>query len=103
MKKESVNPVEALLDPNNHDNIVLYDDNDKPFEFEQIAIIPIEERTYAILTPVEGVPGIEEDDAFVFEIIENKEDYFLQLVENNDLINDVFDRYNNLLEEAKGN
>ena len=57
MKEEKqLNPIEQILDENNIDNIVLYNENDEPFEFEQIAIIPLEDgekqSLYAILLPV---------------------------------------------------
>ena len=47
-EKKVVNAIDALLDENNTDNVTIYDENDKPYEFEQIAIIPHKERLFAI-------------------------------------------------------
>ena len=49
MEEKTVNAIDALFDENNTDNIVLYNEKEEPVEFEQIAIIPIEENVYAIL------------------------------------------------------
>lgn len=38
-----MDPIEMLLDENCSENIVLYGENGKPMEFEQIALIPLEE------------------------------------------------------------
>ena len=47
------NPIEQILDENNMENVVLYDTDNKPIEFEQVAVIPLEndELLYAILIP----------------------------------------------------
>ena len=71
MKEEKeLNPIEQILDENNVDNIVLYNEKDEPFEFEQIAIIPLEngdkQDLYSILLPVTPLAGISEDEAVVF-------------------------------------
>ena len=50
MKEKSA--IEKLLDENNNENIVLFDENDNATEFEQVALIPLEDKTYAILKPV---------------------------------------------------
>lgn len=96
-EKEKIDPIQMLLDPDNYDNIVLYDDKDKPVEFEQIAIIPIEEKTYVILQPVDKSIGIEDDEAFAFEIVQDEEKGdSLQLVEEDALIDRIFDEYNDM-------
>ena len=50
MNKNRVNPIDAIYDENNEENIVLYNENDEPVEFEQIAVIPIEDNVYVIVT-----------------------------------------------------
>ena len=95
--KEPINPIDALLDENNYDNIIIYNDKDEPVEFEQIAIIPIDDKTYAILQPVELLEGMKEDEAFAFEITQDEnENDLLQLVEDNALIDRIFDEYKDL-------
>lgn len=101
--KKAKNAIEALLDDNNYDNIVLYNDKDEPVEFEQIAIIPIDNITYAILQPI-GIAGVEEDEAFAFEITKNKKDEdTLELVEDDALIDRIFNEYKDLYKSQKKN
>ena len=96
-----INPVDALLDPNNSDNIVLYNDQDEPIEFEQIAVIPGGERTFVILQPVEKFEGLGEDEAFAFEIVEDEDgNTSLQLVEDDDLIDWIFNEYKDLYKKG---
>ena len=104
-KKEAkeVNPIDAMFDANNQDNIVLYNENDEPVEFEQIAIIPLENAVYAILKPVKKIEGVADDEAFVFEIVEDEETGdALRLVEDDKIIDAVFADYNKLFDEAQG-
>ncbi|MBO4554863.1 MAG: hypothetical protein J5713_03685 [Clostridia bacterium] len=35
--------LDILLDDDNHDNITLYDEQENPIEFEQVAVIPLGE------------------------------------------------------------
>ena len=42
------NPFEILLDENDDDNLVFYDEENNKLEFEQIALINIDESRYAI-------------------------------------------------------
>ena len=104
-EKKEVNPIDALFDANNQENIVLYNEKDEPIEFEQIAIIPLESAVYAILKPVEKTEGIADDEAFVFEVVEDEEEGdSVKLVEDEKLIDAVFAEYNKLLdaESAEG-
>lgn len=102
-KKEVVNEenaIDALFDPNNSANITLYNEKDEGVEFEQIAIIPLNERIYAILKPTEKVEGVADDEAFVFEVVEDEElGDSLRLVEDDNVIDAVFADYNKLLDE----
>ena len=93
--EDLINPIDLLLDPNNHDNIVLFNDQDEPVEFEQYAVIPIDGKTYVILSPVTKLEGMDEDEAFAFEIIQ-EEQSSLVLVEDQALIDEIFKRYKNL-------
>ncbi len=94
------NAIDALFDENNSDNITLYNDKDEAVEFEQIALIPMDEEVYAILRPVEAIEGVADDEAFVFEIYEDEENgEALKLVEDDNIIDKVFEEYNKLLDE----
>ena len=98
-----LDPVEMLLDPNNHEDIVLYNDKDEPIAFEQIAIIPLRGRIYAILQPVVPLDEESEDAAYAFEIIKDKANGdHLNLVEDDDLIDEIFKEYKDLYNQNKG-
>ena len=99
MSKKELSPIAMLLDENNTDNIVLYDDKNKEVEFEQIAIIPLDEKVYAILRPVGGEDELPEDEALVFVIDELDDEDVLMLEEDDNVIDKVFDKYYELLKQ----
>lgn len=99
MSKKQLSPIEMLLDEKNNDNIVLYDDNNKEVEFEQIAIIPLDEKLYAILRPLGGDDPMPEDEALVFAIDEVDDEDVLLLEEDEEIEDKVFDRYYQLIKE----
>lgn len=99
MSKKDVSPIDMLFDENNKDNIVLYDDKNNEVEFEQIALIPIEEKIYAILRPLGGEEPLAEDEALVFAIEEVDDEDVLIPEEDNDVVDQVFDKYYELLKE----
>lgn len=96
----SENIIDALFDENNRENITLYDEKGEPIEFEQIAVVPYEEGTYAILKPVlppEGLEEIGEDEALVFELLEDDEGAFIEVVEDDEIVDYVFEEYYKML------
>ena len=96
------NAIEQLLDENNTDPIILYDENDQEVEFEQIAIIPLNDSLYAILKPVEEMEGVAEDEAVVFALETDEEgDEVLSVVEDDAEIDAVFDEYYKMLRESE--
>ena len=99
--EEMDNPILKLLDPENSDPIVLFDENEKPVSFEQIALIPYQEKLYAILKPIEKMDGVADDEAIVFSFEEDdsNEDQLLVVEENDAIIDEVFAIYNKLLDE----
>ena len=40
--------IEKILDENNHDYIITYDDFGNPIQFEQIAVVSVEEELFVI-------------------------------------------------------
>lgn len=101
---EAKNPIEQLLDPNNNENVTLYDENDKPVEFEQIALIPLNNSVYTILVPVEKVEGVDENSGLVFELVEDEENGDqLELVSEDEVVNQVFDEYERMLKADEEN
>ena len=94
-----LNPIDMILDENNTDPIVLYNENNDPVQFEQIALIPWVDDTYVILKPVEAIEGIADDEAIVFQITELDGEDVLVVVEDDAIIDIVFDEYYALLKE----
>jgi len=100
INKEYDSPIEAILDENNTDNIILYDENGTETEFEQIAVVPLPEKICVILKPVATIPGIKENEALVFVIDEVDDTEILYVATDDELIDEVFTQYYKMLEEA---
>ena len=94
-------PIDKLLDENNTENIVLYNEDNEPVEFEQIALMPCEGKVYAILKPVGEGMGLAEDEALVFYIDVIDDEECLMLAEDDRIIDLVFAEYYRLLQEAE--
>ena len=99
MAEEFLSPIDMLLDENNTENIKLYNEENQEVEFEQIALIPLEDKTYAILKPAETMEGIADDEALVFVIDEIDDEDCLVIVEDDAIIDNVFGEYYKMLEE----
>lgn len=97
MKEKSA--IEKLLDENNNENIVLFDENDNATEFEQVALIPLEDKTYAILKPVTKIKDVNDDEAFVFVLEEGEDEDVLEICTDPKIIDEVFNEYYDLLKE----
>ncbi len=95
---DNKNPLEMILDEECNDNIVLFDEDGESTEFEQIAVIPLDDQLYCILRPVD-MPELDEDEAFVFSISEDEDEGMIDLVEDDDIIDEVFKLYYTLLDE----
>ena len=90
---------EILLDEENKDPIVLVDGNGRKTSFEQIAVIPYNEKLYCVLKPVDKIENVEDDEAIVFYVDEGGGEPVL-MVETNELTAiEVFEQYYKLLEE----
>ena len=101
MDKEQRSQIEMLLDENNTENLKLYDENNKETEFEQVAVIPLNEKIYAILKPVTKIVGVNDDEALVFVIEEIDDEDCLVIVDDEKVVDDVFKEYYELL-KAEG-
>lgn len=99
MAEEFLSPIDMLLDETNTENIKLYNEDNQEVEFEQIALVPIENKTYAILKPVEAMEGIAEDEALVFVIDEIDDEDCLVIVEDETIVDKVFEEYYKMLKE----
>ncbi len=102
MSKEE-NPIEKLLNAEDSEPIVLYDEKDEAVRFEQIALIPYEEKLYALLKPMDKMEGVADDEAVIFVVDEDNEtgEQFLKVVNEDKIIDDVFKIYLELVEEQE--
>lgn len=99
--KEEKSQIEMLLDENNTENLKLFDENNRETEFEQVAIIPLDEKIYAILKPVTKIVGVNDDEALVFVIEEVDDEDCLVIVDDESVVDRVFKEYYDLL-KAEG-
>jgi uncharacterized protein YrzB (UPF0473 family) len=93
--------IDALLDENNTEPIILFDENNKETEFEQVCVILLENSNgrmtiYAILKPVTEIVGVNDDEALVFKIEEIEDEDCLVIEDDDEMVNKVFDAYYDL-------
>ena len=82
------------------DIITLTSENNEEIDFVNIAQIVYQSKIYAILQPVELLDGMDEDEAFVFEVKTDEEGQnSFTIVTDDEIVDEVFSRYNQLLEE----
>ena len=74
MAKKYERYIDRFFDEENFENIKLDDNDGKTIEFEQVAVVDYEEKYYAILHPVTEMDGVNEDEALVFLIDEDKDE-----------------------------
>jgi hypothetical protein len=91
--------IEKILDENNHDYINTYDDFGNPIQFEQIAVVSVEEELFVILR--ENSDDVPYDEVLVFRIVMNETNQELLLEENEEVIEEVFNKYYQLQKKKK--
>ena len=89
---------------NNDDSIItLHSNTGEAIDFVELALIAHKGNYYAILQPVELLPGMTDDEALVFRLGRNKDGSDKYEVELNDNIVDaVFKKYERLYDESVG-
>ena len=100
-KVSNKDAIAQILDETNTDNITLFDAEGKPIEFEQIAVIPLEnklkqEELYAILIPITPMQGVNEGEGVVIKVKSTD----VEVVNNQEIIDRVLEVYQKLLEEG---
>ena len=101
--KDSQNLIDKILSEDNNENIVLYNENKEPVEFEQVAVIPLNhedgtQSLYVLLHPAEPIPGVGDDEALVFAIDQDMDALVLEFDEA--VVDKVFEEYYKLLTES---
>ena len=92
--------LDVLLDQNDTDPIVLEDDKGKRIRFEQVAIVPYDNKIYAVLKPIDKIEGVKDDEAIVFLCDETTKPTTLRPEADQEIAIKIFDEYYNLVEEA---
>ncbi len=82
------NPFEMLLDENNTDNVTFTLEDGSKMEFEQVALINLEDTNYVLLHPVDD--DFSDDDVLAFSISTNNNEFELLEVEDDDLLDEFF-------------
>lgn len=100
-KVKVLDPINQILEEENMENVIMFDEQNKPIEFEQIAVIPLDNDPllYAILIPITPMQGVNEGEGVVFAIDEAKHD--IQVVNNEKTIDAVLEVYQKLIEEGE--
>ncbi|MDE7213662.1 MAG: DUF1292 domain-containing protein [Anaeroplasmataceae bacterium] len=93
------NVIEQILDEKNTSNVKIPGKNGEIFTFEQVALIHLEEASYAILHPI--AKDVQPDDVLVFRIVFNQEEASLELEEDEEVIEECFDEYYRLFKKYK--
>lgn len=101
-KQEDLDLLDILLDENNDEPISLFDEDDREVKFEQVAVIPDNDKIYAILKPIDELEGVADDEAIVFLADYDEDGNTVLVVEKDeDAAIRVFDKYYQLLDEAE--
>ena len=99
-QKQEIDILDILLDEDNEDPITLYDENSKPIKFDQVAVIPLDDKLYTILKPLDEIKGVADDEAIVFSVNENDNGETTLIVETDEpTAIRVFDEYYKLLDK----
>lgn len=91
--------LDMLFDENNSENITLFNEDGEAIEFEQVALIPLSETVYVILKPANPMSGIAEDEALVFAVETVDGEECLTILEDDEMVDRVFEEYYKLLRE----
>lgn len=79
--------------------ITLVDDEGNDVDFDLVMTFDYEGKRYAAMFPVDEVPGVEEDEIVILEIVRTKDGERYQTIESPILLDEVFDEFMELWEE----
>lgn len=80
--------------------ITLFDEDDNPMDFYEVAVVEYRDELYALLQPAEEIEGIAEDEVLIFKIggkedgePENEDEDYFYPVEDEAVQEAVFEEY----------
>lgn len=88
-----------ILDPNNTDPIEVWTEAGVYMQLDQVAVIPLEGELYLLAQPI-NVPEIADDEALVYRVVHDDEGTMLELVDDDSIVDQVFEEYYAMLREA---
>lgn len=94
------NIIDAILDENCLDPIFLEDEKGNKYEYEQEALIPYDDKLYAILVDMEMIKQEKYDEAGEVFLIDEKKGT-ITLVDDVNVISEVFAVYDQLMESKE--
>ncbi len=94
---DEISVVDMLLDPDNESPITCVSEDGELVKLDQIAIIPLKDKLYAILKPITKVEGVADNEALVFNV--DIEEDTIAIVNDFKLIDKVFEVYYDLLKK----
>ncbi len=83
--------ISKIIDENSYDNVILYDEDGLPIEFEQAAVVSLEnsDKLYTILIPVTAMQNVEEGQGVVFSV--DVKGNRIEIEKDNDVIDEVLE------------
>lgn len=83
--------------------LTLYDEDNKPVQFRQVACVEYQDEFYALVQPVKPMDGLGEDEAIIFKLEEQDDDTDLFLpVDDEELLEAVFNEYLRSVSDEEG-
>lgn len=79
--------------------IELVDENEKTVRFEHLMTVEYEGDAYVLLSPIDEIEDVEDDEVVILKIEEGEDDDTYVGVEDEELLEKVFERYLEIVEE----
>lgn len=79
--------------------ITLVDEEGNEVDFDLVATFDYEKKRYAALFPLESVQNVADDEVVLLEVVKDKEGDRFVPIENEILLDEVFNEFMEILEE----
>lgn len=83
----------------NNTIITLTDETGREAEFDLVCTFDYEGRKFAAMFPLETVEGVADDEVVILEIVKEADGEILSPIENEILLNEVFNEFMEIFEE----